>query len=267
MLAWIQSDEQGLWGRECPDCGCYFRSNHIMGATFCPYCGKVQDSLEYVTDAQAKYVETFCQSVNRAFADKKTITLDAAEVTDEPPPWQYTETKQQFHFDCGHCHARTDILGDYGFCPSCGRTNGDKLIEQRLTSLQERLEKADRSLNDKRQRGEEWERLTIACFEAFEPLGNHLRQVLALVPATPKRRAEIQNLNFQRIFETATKLEQWFGIELLGGISENDRGLLRKMLQRRHVLTHNGGKVDQGYLDSSGDVSVKLNERHPHQEQ
>src|SRR5271154_2285520 len=43
VLAYIQSDEQGMWGRNCPSCKKYFRSNHVMQAgdlTWCPYCAK-----------------------------------------------------------------------------------------------------------------------------------------------------------------------------------------------------------------------------------
>jgi hypothetical protein len=33
------------------------------------------------------------------------------------------------------------------------------------------------------------------------------------------------------------------------------------MVQRRHILTHNGGVVDQDYLDLSGDTHVRFDER------
>ena len=33
------------------------------------------------------------------------------------------------------------------------------------------------------------------------------------------------------------------------------------MIQRRHILVHNGGVVDQEYLDQSGDSTVRLDER------
>lgn len=38
VLTYIQSDELGMWGRNCPACQKYFRTNHVMGVTFCPYC-------------------------------------------------------------------------------------------------------------------------------------------------------------------------------------------------------------------------------------
>ena len=37
ILTFIQSDEQGMWGRNCPHCQKYFRTNHIMDVTHCPH--------------------------------------------------------------------------------------------------------------------------------------------------------------------------------------------------------------------------------------
>jgi len=33
------------------------------------------------------------------------------------------------------------------------------------------------------------------------------------------------------------------------------------MIQKRHILMHNGGLVDQDYLDQTGDTQVQLLER------
>jgi hypothetical protein len=33
------------------------------------------------------------------------------------------------------------------------------------------------------------------------------------------------------------------------------------MFNRRHVLTHNGGRIDQEYLDKTGDTTVKLHQK------
>ena len=38
VTTFIQSDEQGMWGRNCPACQKYFRTNHVMGETCCPHC-------------------------------------------------------------------------------------------------------------------------------------------------------------------------------------------------------------------------------------
>jgi hypothetical protein len=250
-----------LWGRQCSNCESYFRTGHIAGVTICPYCAISQDSLAFITEAQGRYVVTFCNSLMKAVTEKVNVTLDAQEISDTTPEWKYEEERQQFHFECAGCHTPTDILGDYGYCPKCGRSNARKLIEKKLAELENQLNKADQEITGKKERGDGWEKITLACFAEFEPMGNHLRRWLTLVPATPKRRTDFENLSFQRVFETADRLQQWFGIDLFRGISDGDRGFLKKMLQRRHILTHNGGKVDQDYLDQSGDKNVRLNER------
>ncbi|MGA9777894.1 MAG: hypothetical protein ACLPRE_12360 [Limisphaerales bacterium] len=46
------------------------------------------------------------------------------------------------------------------------------------------------------------------------------------------------------------------GVSLDGKV----KSFLNRMFNRRHVLTHNGGRIDQEYLDSTADTSVLLNQ-------
>jgi len=50
VLACIQSDQQGLWGRNCPRCEKYFRTNHIVPEmAHCPYCAEVAPSVAFIS--------------------------------------------------------------------------------------------------------------------------------------------------------------------------------------------------------------------------
>jgi hypothetical protein len=49
VLAFVQSDQQGMWGRNCPTCEKYFRTGHIMGVTTCPYCYEISPDLAFVS--------------------------------------------------------------------------------------------------------------------------------------------------------------------------------------------------------------------------
>jgi len=44
-------------------------------------------------------------------------------------------------------------------------------------------------------------------------------------------------------------------------ISASDLPFIKKLVQKRHILIHNGGLVDQDYIDHSGDTQVTLGER------
>ena len=88
--------------------------------------------------------------------------------------------------------------------------------------------------------------------------GNDLRDhVLASVPATPRRRRQIQELSFQNIIRVAESLHTYFGFDILD-IDSEDRTFLNRQFNRRHLFTHNAGIVDTEYLQNTGDALVKL---------
>ncbi|MCU1240982.1 MAG: hypothetical protein JWO71_1708 [Candidatus Acidoferrum typicum] len=261
LLAWIMSDQHGMWGRLCPRCQTYFRTNHVIDNTACPYCGNVSNSLSFVTQAQARYVVAFCNAYIEASNTKNTVTIDLETVTDSTPEWKYAEERQQFHFKCVSCHTEADILGEYGWCPKCGKTNGREVIMTKLKGLEEAFDKADKNIADRAERGQQWEEMNSRCFSHFEALGRHLQTIFVMFPATPSRRKEVEALSFQRLLNASVSLEQWYGIELFKNVSPDDQGFLNLMLNQRHIIEHNGGKVDERYLSQSGDKKARLNER------
>jgi NMD protein affecting ribosome stability and mRNA decay len=125
---------KGCGGRSCPHCGKYFRTSHIMDTTYCPYCFQPAPDLAFITEEQKKYLTAFYDAFARAHLQQKSTSLEMAEITDTISTWHYSEEKQQRHFTCRteKCGAQTDILGEYGYCPRCGRTNARKLFSRLL---------------------------------------------------------------------------------------------------------------------------------------
>jgi hypothetical protein len=208
-------------------------------------------------------VQAFLNAGLAALRGPDNVTIDLDNITDATPEWQYREEQQQFHFRCADasCHRETDILGEYGWCPNCGRSNARQVTEAALRANEERFTRTDREVRDRQLRGAEWELINNIAFSSFEALGNHLRTRLVLFPATPARRQELINLSFQRLSTSAKTIKQWYDIRIFNGINESDSAFLNLMLQRRHIVTHNAGRVDEAYLASSGDTSSRLNQR------
>lgn len=273
LLTYIQSDEQGMWGRNCQLCQKYFRTNHVMGLTFCPYCSHGAPSLAFISKEQRTYVTAFYDAFARAYIGKKNTSLDMADITDRTSAWHYSEEKQQFHFTCDtkDCGTETDILGEYGFCPRCDLTNARKLFSERMAKILTRLEEIRNTVSDRKERGAVWEDMTKTSLSEFEALARHLRNKLLRFPMTPSRRKRLEDLNFQKPLQADEMLRQWFDIGVLEWpgndvtpkrvVPESDLPFIKKMIQRRHILMHNGGVVDQEYIDLSGDTQVRLNER------
>jgi len=86
-------------------------------------------------------------------------------------------------------------------------------------------------------------------------------QEVATFPITAHRRKELERLSFQQLTNADRLLKQWFDIGLLewAGTAANPRrqvrppdvDFIRVMVQKRHILIHNGGVVDQEYLDNT----------------
>jgi hypothetical protein len=96
-----------------------------MDLTYCPYCAEPASSLAFISKDQRIYLTACYDAFARAYMGKKNTSIGEADVTDSKPAWHYSEVKQQLHFKCDRdkCGTETDILGEYGYCPRCGRTN------------------------------------------------------------------------------------------------------------------------------------------------
>jgi hypothetical protein len=53
VVAYVQSDEQGMWGRNYPACERYFMTTHIFHTSVCPYCAKPAPSLAFIFEGAA----------------------------------------------------------------------------------------------------------------------------------------------------------------------------------------------------------------------
>jgi hypothetical protein len=263
MLAFVISDREGFFGRRCPQCKSYFRSNFLTSRTVCPYCGHRDKGVEFLTENQIQFIGNFCNTYLEAHREGETVTIDLDALVDQlpgnKPGWVYKEERQQSQHKCTQCRCLYDILGDYGVCPFCGQPNFAQVISKKLNDLAAKFEDVDENVADRHEREVEWEKLT-RCVSEFEALANTMRTHLLQLPATPRRKADLSRLSFQRIIQAAERIEQWYGIEILYGVSQEDREFLNKMFNRRHIFTHNAGRVDQEYIDNTGDTSVRLNQ-------
>jgi hypothetical protein len=252
-----------MFGRGCPKCKSYFRTDSCPADKFCPYCGYKGASIDFLTDNQIKYIAAFCNSFIEAHDGDEDVILDldklAEELPENRPKWLYSEEQQQSSFTCSGCKAKYDILGEYALCPICGKGNFSEVFEQKLSELEQQFQATDKNVSDRNEREVEWEKLT-RCISDFESVANQIRRFLLRYPATPKRKSALSSLSFQKILTASDRLKEWYGYDILEGVSETDRRFLNRMFNRRHVFTHNAGRVDQEYLDNTGDTTVRLNQ-------
>lgn len=95
----------------------------------------------------------------------------------------------------------------------------------------------------------------------FEAMAEDIRSQLQKFPTTPCRRKAISRLSFQHITAAANSLKEWFAIEIFEGIAGGDQDFLKLIFNRRHLLVHRAGRVDDEYLQNTADTTVRLHQQ------
>jgi hypothetical protein len=91
---------------------------------------------------------------------------------------------------------------------------------------------------------------------AFERLNEALFEKLPNFAAYPKKGAV-----FQRLDDASSLWQQATGKGYSQFLSNQEFSRLKVFFQRRHVLSHRQGIVDQQYVDRSGDTTYTLGQR------
>ncbi len=252
----IGSDSEGNFGRQCPSCGGYWRSDLI--AQFCPYCGIQAGVIDFLTIAQRSYVEQYCSKMTEALhmdaAGEYVIDMDTvADAADasigQKPEFYYVELSQQNRFTCKACGGFNDILGTFGYCAICGTRN----------DLQELSDKTISALRARINAGGPYEACVRDAVAAFDSLvGQYVKQLVGRVPLTQARRNRLGNGRFHNLRIVAAELKETFDIPILDGFAPDDIEFATLMFQRRHVYEHCGGEADEDYIANSGDKSVRV---------
>jgi len=174
---------------------------------------------------------------------------DAAGQEGEKPAFYVSEQSQQRKFKCAACDEFNDILGRFGYCSLCGTRNDLADFEgSTVPSIRERLN-ADAPPHD-------CVRDAVASFDSF--VAQYAKQLAQLVPLTKGRINRLTKQRFHELADARTLFRNWFDIDLCAGMKDAECQSVELMFHRRHVYEHNGGEVDQKYLDDSGDTTVKL---------
>jgi hypothetical protein len=88
--------------------------------------------------------------------------------------------------------------------------------------------------------------------------GEYPKQLAGQVPLTIRRVTRLTKYSFHDLDEVRGIFCDWFDIDLCAGIKDTEIAKVKLMFYRRHIYEHNGGEVDQKYLDNSGDRTVRL---------
>jgi len=250
---YIVSDSEGMFGQQCRDCNGYWRSR--SPSKFCAYCGRIGLPHEFLTDAQARYVQQYSAAFQDALSHQEdgeyVIDLDAvadAVGNEEKPPFYYAEESQQNRFTCAECDSHEDILGKFGYCSVCGSRNDVPELEKTMNGIRERINKGGPY--------EDCVRDTVAAFDSL--VSQYVKELVRKVSMTPARKNRLESARFHNLAAVTAELKGVFDINVMAGVSDEDEKFGALMFHRRHVYEHNGGEADAEYIERSGDSTIRL---------
>jgi hypothetical protein len=266
----LPPDDEGFIGRECPaaECEGYFKLQPGTGLKgenlpcYCPYCGHGAGSDEFFTKAQVEYATSFVmrQVTGTLLKDLKSLEFNhrprgaigigiSMKVSGKPTAIRhYRESKLETEVVCERCTLRYTIYGVFGFCPDCAVHNSRQILNKNLELVEKLLEVAETQEPPVAQRL--IENALEDCVSAFDGFGRETCRVFAPKAVKPEKAAEIR---FQNIAVARDRVKEEFSVDFAAITAPADWKHILRAFQKRHLLAHKMGVVDEDYLSATGD--------------
>lgn len=269
----IPPDEKGYIGRECPGCERYFKITLGTGLTgenlpcHCPYCGHSAQQDQFFTKAQIEYAQSVViNKVTGAFIkDLKTLVFNhrprgafgigiSMKVEGRPLPIRhYSERELEEEVVCDRCTLRYTVYGTFAFCPDCGRHNSLQILEKNLDVARKQIDLAATVGGDLSAQ------LVADALEngvsAFDGFGREACRVYSPKASNP---AKASAISFQNLGGAQKNVLALFGIDLTSALDAADWTFACRCFQKRHLLAHKMGVVDDAYIKATGDTQATV---------
>jgi len=287
----IESDCDGFLDKECPNDECLFQFKVDENdweklfndeTVYCPMCRHEANSKSWFTTEQVeqakeqaiKHIEgrihhaikedarSFNASQSRHSFIKMSMKVTGVSKSQYILPVPSFE-EMQLKISCKNCSANYAVVGSAFFCPCCGHNSAEETIESSLKKITDKIKNIEviRKAVEAVSKDEAEttcrsiiETSLAECTVAFQ-------RFCEVKYKSKEPQKKIKNNVFQNL-ESGSLL--WF--ELLGEsyknwITEKEFTSLNILFQKRHLLSHTEGIVDQKYLDNTQDRMYKVGQR------
>jgi hypothetical protein len=265
----IHADEDGYVGRECPNAECqrYFKvtlGTGVQGPApcHCPYCGHTGASETFWTREQIEYARSVVEQKVVAAVRKDLKSLEFEHKQRGPfgiglsmklkpgapvPIHWYKEKHLETEILCDQCRLRYAIYGVFGWCPDCGVHNSLQILGTNLDLAKKKLALADSV-------GTELVETVVAdalagVVSSFDGFGRELC-------SDGGNKVSFQNLEGGR-----KRVLQRYGFDVADAATDEDWRSAIRSFQKRHLLAHRMGVIDDEYVEKAFDPAAIVGRR------
>lgn len=283
----LLSDEKGYLDRECPNENCLYTFKINMqdwsdkvsdDEVHCPMCGHIDTSDKWWTQAQLDAAREIAinyamnmihEKLDDAFGSlaKSTRRNKYVKITYKPgkrigftnnPIGQSEEWETDI--TCESCGTRYSVIGSAYFCPCCGYNSAISVFDESLDSIEKMLDSLE-EMNELLTKSYGRDKAETMCRGLLESsLGDIVSafQKFAECVFKTKSSVSVKVNDFQIVEKGSNLFADAVGKGYDEWLSSKELQQMNLLFQKRHILEHNGGIVDERYLKQSGDTSYVL---------
>jgi hypothetical protein len=89
----------------------------------------------------------------------------------------------------------------------------------------------------------------VAALDTF--IAQYAKALAMLVPMIERRQKRLTGGRFHDLVEVRDVFSKFVGVDVCASVPADELEFATRMFHRRHIYEHNGGEVDQRYLDES----------------
>lgn len=257
MQIGLSLDVEGYLDRECPNTECLrlFKVNkddyEKIEKLHCPYCNYATSSHnEWFTKEQAMLIN---KHMKKEFLKViETYGNHKLENGLSIPAQDLLRSKEQ----CKKCHCRYSYVGTNTYCPSCGDVKIN--YSEQLTKIKQNIEVLKLAIKslDVEVKQNIWE----------STIENSLKEIVEIFQANATRlfrSKDSETILRKNLFQNLSEGSKiWknsiYNKDYKSILGKEKYGRLSVIFQKRHILVHNQGIIDQDYIKNTGESSSKL---------
>lgn len=288
----IETDKEGYLDRECPSEVCCFQFK-VHGEdwqnlfqyelVYCPFCRHEATADQWFTTEQVKLAEKqaygYIESkIGKALLDDarqfnakqkhNSFISMSVKVTGVKPYFVQVPIpsmeEMTLKIQCESCGARSAVIGSAFFCPCCGHNSVERTFDDSLAKVEAKL----KNLHIIRQsliKAELKDEAETTCRSLIETsLSDCVVAFQRYLEEVYKKQPGAENVSFnafQRIEDGNSYWKRLLSEGYKDWLTPSEFNRLSLLFQRRHLLAHTEGMVDDKYLARSGDITYKSGQR------
>ncbi|MGW2688744.1 hypothetical protein ACWC6I_36975 [Streptomyces sp. NPDC001414] len=288
MRVSMPSDDQGFFGRQCPECSLIFRMDGEQYKAlpddltlWCVYCGHHADHSDFLTEQQLnrarqavydyghQLVHNELEQVFKGLSRGSRhggLSFSYASQPFRPQPLPGIDEEQLVRVrTCSGCHTKYAVFSEHRYCPVCGQLPAASVAFDALQADTARLDALEALPSDAkaplREQGvfaRNWIDTVENVVGVVEALASSLfHTAVPTADALLKGKGAI----FQRLDPMADLVIDAGFSDLRSALGPETWQRLLETWAARHVFTHNDGIVDQKYLTRVPSSSARIGQR------